>query len=208
MRQPPQGVISRALAVAALSPCRSKRGVAIFEVGSGVVVGAGRNGPPAPLTCPGRERCAGKCGQLSVHAEMRALRSVDWSKLRFFGFTVSGGYDMVHVEATEDGGVAACEGPSCWQCSREILDVGVIGGVWLLEVVPEENCPHVVGLKRVDCPLCQGEECEICSGALFRVCDHDVLDRHRGLRTFHATWRRYTAEEFHRATLRSLGLEP
>ena len=36
--------------------------------------GEGYNGPPID-GCPGRAVCAGKCGQFSVHAEMRALRS-------------------------------------------------------------------------------------------------------------------------------------
>jgi hypothetical protein len=33
-----------------------------------------------------------------------------------------------------DGSVVACNGPSCWQCAREILDVGFVGGVWLYEL--------------------------------------------------------------------------
>jgi site-specific DNA-cytosine methylase len=42
-------------------------------------------------------------------------------------------WDLVHVELGPDGGVVPCDGPSCWQCSREILDVGFVGGVWLYE---------------------------------------------------------------------------
>jgi hypothetical protein len=137
-QQPPTWAIQLALEAAANSPCRSKRGVVTYyedpgvDGRPGVVVGTGHNGPPAPLTCPGRARCAGLCGQISVHAELRALR---------FRPAVGVLVDLVHVELGPDGGVVACDGPRCAQCSREILDVGFVAGVWLYELVrtPDES---------------------------------------------------------------------
>jgi hypothetical protein len=221
---PPDFAIRNALAAGAHSPCRSKRGVVLIDPSDGMLCGTGFNGPPSLLGCPGRDRCGGNCGQRSVHAEIRALRSV------------AAGYrvrmlDLVHVELAQGpfkievdrdadglpigqaphivtGQVVACGGPICPGCAAQILDVGFVGGVWLYERVPEEHCPHLVELRRVDCPLCLGEDCEICRGALFRVCDHDVLDRHSGLRAREVRWRRYTAEEFYAVTLRNNGWKP
>lgn len=131
MNQPAQFMIDHALRVAALSPCRSKRGVALFNMATGAFRGHGFNGPPALLGCPGRERCAGTCGQRSVHAEVRALRDAEtWRRHH-----EPGPFDLIHVELGADGGVVACDGPSCWQCAREVLDVGFVGGVWLYERV-------------------------------------------------------------------------
>lgn len=197
--------IRTALNAAAFSPCRSRRGVALFDPRTGAHRGAGHNGPPASRPCPGRAICAGTCGQRSVHAEMRALREAE-VYTRYYGI---GPWDLVHVERAPDGGVVPCDGPSCWQCSREILDVGFVAGVWLYELVPEENCPHLVEHLRVDCPLCQGEACGMCHPGFGRpLCEHDVLDRHHGHRVVDAVWRRYSAEGFHRATLERCGMAP
>jgi len=131
---PEQYMIDRALQVAAQSPCRSKRGVALYDMRTGAFRGAGFNGPPGG--CPGRETCAGTCGQRSVHAEVRALRAA--VEYGIHG-RAEGPWDLIHVELAADGGVVACDGPSCWQCSREILDVGFVGGVWLHEEWPTED---------------------------------------------------------------------
>lgn len=127
---PPESLVALALKVAASSPCRSKRGVVLFNERTGERRGEGFNGPPTPLTCPGRERCAGTCGKRSVHAEVRALRDAAWQRQRFDSLEL---FDLLHVELGADGGVVACDGPSCWQCAREILDVGFVSGVWLYE---------------------------------------------------------------------------
>jgi hypothetical protein len=198
-----QFTIDHALKVAADSPCRSKRGVVLYDMETGAFRGAGTNGPPGG--CPGRAICAGTCGQRSVHAEMRALREA--AMYIRYGHP-PGPYDLIHVELAADSGAASCDGPNCWQCSREIVDVGFVGGVWLYEATPEEHCPHI-DERRVDCPYCQGEACRICDSALVRGrCDHDVLDRHCGLHVTDARWRRYTAEEFHRVTLERCGMVP
>jgi len=125
---PPDSMIALVLEAARRSPCRSKRGAVVYATscGSPIVEGVGFNGPPAGAPCPGREVCAGTCGQRSVHAEVRALRQSGWPRY-------GGPSTLVHVELASGGGVLACGGPGCWQCSREILDVGFIGGVWLYE---------------------------------------------------------------------------
>jgi hypothetical protein len=171
--EPEQFMIDRTLQVAAQSTCRSKRGVSIYDMRIGAFRGSGFNGPPGG--CPGRETCAGTCGQRSVHAEMRALREAAGYIHRHHP---DGPYDLIHVELAPDGGVVACEGPRCWQCSREILDVGFIGGVWLYE--------------RAGCPYCETGE----------IAADQQCQRGAG------GWRRYTAEEFHRATLLRCGMKP
>lgn len=197
--------IRTALTAAALSPCRSKRGVALFDPRTGAHRGSGHNGPPAYQPCPGRAICSGTCGQRSVHAEVRALRDAMLVWIPNYGGGEPGALDLVHVELATNGGVVACSGPSCWQCSREILDVEFVGGVWLYESTPEENCPHSFWQRRVDCQYCQGWRCSECDGDSER-CDHDVLERHGDIQIVEAHWRRYTASEFNRATLKRCGI--
>lgn len=122
---PPSWLITQAILVAKESPCRSRRGVVIYEP-SGMIVGSGWNSPPEPFGCPGRDRCRGKCGQLAVHAEARALRSV--------AVIIGRALDLVHVELALDGKIVACNGPSCVSCSKEILDVRSVAGIWLYEI--------------------------------------------------------------------------
>jgi deoxycytidylate deaminase len=201
---PPAWAIMRAEGAASLSPCsQSKRGVVLYRHPPGEAAelyGTGYNGPPAGFTCPGRERCGDSCGKRCVHAEMRAIRGIEQP-----------GLDLVHVKLGPDGHVTPGGPPSCWQCSREIFDVGFVAGVWLYEAMPEEWCPHIDEL-RVDCTYCQGKACHECDVATACAnprprCDHDVLDRHHGLPLVDARWRYYSAADFHRATLRNAGIE-
>jgi hypothetical protein len=178
---PPDHAIRRALEQATRSPCRSQRGVAVYDRESGGVVGVGHNGPPGALGCPGRSICAGTCGQRSVHAESRALRDAIawWPPCRKIATTHrerdttlrhvwTSGYDLVHVELAAGGDVSACDGPSCWQCSREILDVGFVDGVWLYE------------------------EFERAAGLVTPYAPRSMPP---------GVWRRYTAQEFYDVTL-------
>ena len=160
--------IRTALEAAKRSPCRSKRGVVLFNPTTGAHRGAGYNGPPDGV-CPGRAICAGTCGQRSVHAEVRALRDAMRVWIPNYGGSEPGALDLVHVELAADGGVVACDGPSCPGCAAPISDAGFVGGVWLYEMsdwlgvrIPEPNG--------------------------------------------RSHWRRYTAEEFHHATLERCGL--
>lgn len=174
------------------------------------VISTGRNCQPAPFVCDGGSpRCREVCGKRCVHAERRALDGM-LSMLGGFVPQVDrepSDLDLVHVKLGTDGRVIAGGGPSCWQCSREILDVG-IGGVWLYEAMPEEWCPHT-DMPRTECSFCQGADCIADRGKCDTPgpCDHDVIDRHGGLPVVTARWRRYGAEEFHRVTLRNCGME-
>jgi hypothetical protein len=180
-------VVKLALETAARSPCLSKRGVVAYitgavDAGVLVIAGAGYNSPPAPFTCPGRARCAGNCGKRCVHAEMRALRAAT-AGLR-------DELELVHVGLAADGGVVACDGPSCWQCAREVLDVGFVAGVWLyLRLHRCMACRRFEDSTEAD-DRCS--RCPECGSAL----------------TVTGVWRRYTAEEFYRVTLERCGMAP
>lgn len=155
MIAPPDEVIEAARDVAMESPCaKSKRGVVAYHrpaleraVTTGALarkrwlVGSGFNGPPEPFTCDGSEICRRDCGKICVHAEMRALRSLsqeeDWSIISLVHVKVVGGADAV---------VAPGGPPSCWQCSREILDVGV-HGIWLCEDKPGDKWRYYTAME-------------------------------------------------------------
>jgi deoxycytidylate deaminase len=148
MNRPHDIAIQVALDAAAESPCaKSRRGVAAFVEDADRdwydgrrIVAVGHNGPPAPFMCDGTSACRADCGRRCVHAEMRALRQVvQWpmpERVR-----------LVHVKIDGRGELVAGPGPSCWQCSREVLDVG-IAGVWLYELDARgpTTSAHVEGL--------------------------------------------------------------
>ena len=94
---PPDHIVKLALEIAANSPCRSKRGVVLFD-SSGAPRGTGHNGPPDGR-CPGRAICAGTCRQRAVHAEVRALQAAQI--IRTATATLGGCLEslaLVHVE--------------------------------------------------------------------------------------------------------------
>jgi hypothetical protein len=161
-----QFMIDTALTAAAHSPCRSKRGVVLYDPCTGAFRGSGFNSPPNG--CPGRAICAGMCGRRAVHAEVRALREAEIYRRNGHP---PGPYDLIHVELAADGGVVACDGPSCPGCAAQILDVGFVGGVWLYE---RDRCPHCVAgdiPPHLECPRGAGG------------------------------WRRYTAADFYDVTM-------
>lgn len=130
MTSPPTWAIELAKQEAACSPCRSKRGVVVYSnpydrTTPPCLYGSGFNSPPNG-ECPGRAVCAGKCGRMSIHAEMRALRGIELPLVPMVY--------LVHVELTPDGtGIVACAGPSCEQCSKHILAAGFVRFIWLYE---------------------------------------------------------------------------
>lgn len=128
---PPQHVIDHAITVAKLSPCRSKRGVALWATDTGNLVGQGGFNSPPDRCCPGRSICAGSCGRRSVHAEVRAISSA--AAHRFGRLNASATVDMLHVEISPGAKVVGCDGPRCPGCSALISDVGFVAGVWLFE---------------------------------------------------------------------------
>jgi hypothetical protein len=132
--------IDAAIAAARRSPCaKSKRGVVIYRHG---IVGVGFNGQPSGECGGSGGVCWPVCHKVCVHAEMRAIREalqrpgchtslpdLHEPGHRPHALLHDPGYRLVHVKVI-DGALVASGGPSCWQCSREILDVG-LAGVWL-----------------------------------------------------------------------------
>ncbi len=144
---PPPYVIESARLVAMRSPCaKSKRGVVLFNreaadqvatkwheptltpqtypiIVNEVVVADGFNGQPDGFVCSDTYACRRDCSRLCMHAEQRAL----WSAGRLDDVV---DLELVHVKVV-DGVVVSSGGPSCWQCSRLIVEVKP-RGIWLL----------------------------------------------------------------------------
>lgn len=172
---PPSIYIATATGYANSSPCqKSKRGAVIFDPAAFVdgqrylppPIGAGYNGMPRIATCDGSAACRRDCAKICEHAEARAVHQA----LLRVGTSRSGmssvrdtpalaGLELVHVKTVE-GRVVPGGPPSCWQCSKTIVGVG-LDAVWLYE-------------NRVSGP----------------------------------EWIRYTADEFHDATLKHEKLHP
>jgi hypothetical protein len=183
---PDQHMIDRALQAAAQSPCRSKRGVVLYDMRTGAFRGAGFNGPPGG--CPGRAVCAGACGQRAVHAEVRALREAEVYRRNG---NPPGPYDLIHVELAADGGVVACSGPSCPGCAAHILDVGFVGGVWLYEAEPRGwYCIGQIGHEHHRIEIGNGA-CHLCGGTGWRS-------------DLRKSWRRYGTAEFYEVSMRGV----
>ncbi len=110
-----------AVRAARRSPCaKSQRGAVIWKRLAGIVV-PGWNHPPEPMSCSGSLHCREHCNKFCVHAEADAIlrAGVDLQ-----------GCEMLHVKVV-DGEPVPSGGPSCWQCSRLILQSG-IKTMWLL----------------------------------------------------------------------------
>ncbi len=111
--------IGWAIEAAQASPCaKTQRGVCIWKDREDIA--RGYNHQPEPMTCDGSDACRSGCGKLCVHAERHALNRAG-NRAR--------GADLVHVEVV-DGKAVVSGPPSCWQCSRDILEAG-IRKVWL-----------------------------------------------------------------------------
>lgn len=129
---PPRHVIRRAEIVAALQPpgrcVKSLRGAVVFHPSSGRVFGEGYNRPPAPFGCTGTPRCREICRHICEHAEAMAIDDA-WRDLR----EPEPESELLHVKLGPDGRVTPSGPPSCGACSKRILGVGFISGVWLYE---------------------------------------------------------------------------
>lgn len=232
---PLAGAINAATIAARMSFCaKTRRGAAIFwdnhtpgafsitvnprTTSSHLDYPAGWNTPPSNIRCDKSEACIASCGKRCIHAEQRAIRAALLRRggIQTPGFPLLFGAELVHVKIDESGAVVPGGGPSCWQCSREILDVG-IAYVWLLETTA---CPGP------DCPMCKGEFCNICDasfavrtattdgarprpaappngGAVRSTCQHATDERHKGEHPPQGVWKRYTALGFHAVTCRT-----
>lgn len=127
--KPPPHVVAQAVESSTCSPCRSKRGVAIFGSYGGVI-STGCNYKPSAFACDGSEACKATCNAEAIHAEQQALLAAGRR---------ADGADLLHVK-TVDGALVPSGGPSCVQCSKLALVAG-IQGVWLF---------HESGWKRYD----------------------------------------------------------
>lgn len=113
--------IEAAIEASIKSPCqKSKRGVVIFNE-SGMLAYGWNHRPDNH--CTGSDSCRKFCNQLCVHAEQDAIIKVNKNNFE--------NSQMLHIK-TVDGNAVPSGPPSCWQCSRIILDVG-IKAMWLLE---------------------------------------------------------------------------
>lgn len=260
MMKPPDEIIELAVKTARLSPCaKSKRGVVIYSPPEDpsdphdvTAIANGFNGQPKPFTCDASERCRETCAKRCAHAEERAIRQAcivealgtfDANRDRSIrDLTLVLGnlreYEAVHVKVDAVGNLTWGGGPSCWQCSRTVLDVN-LGAFWLYERENQQwECPYTDIGKRgakilMDmCPYCTREACtrhpelqraqdayhrwypsippvptkSEMESAIARACHCTTAERHAGLTPITALWRRYTAEEFHRATLVVCGI--
>lgn len=114
--QPPPDIVAAALRAAAQSPCRSKRGAAIFTNTRLVVTGFNHR----PDGCDGSALCKASCRVTAIHAEQDALLGVS---------VLAEGADMLHVKSV-DGALVPSGPPSCVQCSKALLHAG-IANMWL-----------------------------------------------------------------------------
>lgn len=131
MRTPPPKIlreldtIARALGV---DSCRkSARRVIVFDPNTLRILGAGYNAPPCPLACDGSEACRRDCAKICIHAEQMAItRATAENKSQHLT-----GLELVHGKFV-DGNLVAGGPPSCWQCSKLVLEVD-LRGVWLYQ---------------------------------------------------------------------------
>lgn len=206
---PPDQLVKLALVIANRSPCaKSKRGVVAYvlddQADHSSVVGTGHNGPPGyGLTCDGSLACRDSCPKRCIHAEQRALWQAAPLMVPHVPVPAARGVHLIHVEiepkliGKTPYPIVACDGPKCWQCSRQLLDVGA-AGIWLWEAMPADWCPHLDQHVH-DCPLCQGSDCTY-PHTDGKPCDHAADERHHGLPVVDARWRYYDSERFHRVT--------
>lgn len=212
MTQPPQDMIQLAIEAAGRSPCmKSKRGVVIFgplgfsHRSKSYFVADGFNGMPHGYSCDGSDTCRSACSKRCLHAEDRAIRNALGEESR----SHLHGCEAVHVKVV-DGELVWGGGPSCWQCSRTVIDVG-LEAFWLYERARKNgSCPYSDPESGRACNYCDGIWCmnhpELVGYVDDPACSCTLADRHTGLPPVQAHWVRYTADEFHRVTLEANGL--
>jgi deoxycytidylate deaminase len=173
---PPAHIVELAVQVAGWSPCRSKRGVVIFDR-DGNFITNGHNHKPQGFACDGSEACKATCRRDAIHAEQYALLKAG---------TEARGAELLHVKAV-DGQLVPSGGPSCVECSKLAIAAGITG-VWLYHVHGWQRYPIVnfhneslasqptppAGLK---CPSCGSLKQERIAGLwLCQFCGHEWDD--------------------------------
>lgn len=117
--QPPPTVIQQAISASLQSPCRSKRGAAIWRERYRLAIAIGWNDLPLGA-CDGSDACKETCGRVAIHAEQRALLSAS---------AIFSDCAMLHVR-TIDGALVPSGEPSCIECAKLIVASG-IGAMYL-----------------------------------------------------------------------------
>jgi deoxycytidylate deaminase len=112
-----------AISASVRSPCRSKRGVVIFDAKG--LISDGWNYQPEPFVCDGSARCKSTCGRTAIHAEQVAILQ---AAMRGRGCLFPGAC-LLHVKAVK-GRLVPSGPPSCLECSKLILAAG-LAAVWL-----------------------------------------------------------------------------
>jgi deoxycytidylate deaminase len=115
---PPPAAVDAAIRLSQQSPCMSQRGAAVFVPGR--IISAACNDKPRGFVCTGTASCKATCRIEAVHAEQRAL---------LLAGPAARYAEMVHVK-TVRGALVPSGLPSCWQCSKLILDSGILT-MWL-----------------------------------------------------------------------------
>jgi deoxycytidylate deaminase len=117
--------IERACMDARKSSCRSKRGAAVWEEETGLVLSSGYNAPPYG-GCRGTDECKAQCGVTAIHAEQQALLWLGSACIR--------NLQMLHVKVDNASGLLVPSGqPSCVECAKLMVARG-IRYMWLYVV--------------------------------------------------------------------------
>ncbi len=109
--------LEEAVKVGIKSPCvKSHRGVVIVKQGE--IIGSGVNAPPNGIACS-PEYCGDRCTLKTIHAEMAAIFDV------YKSGTDPSGSIMYHARV-ENSMLVDSREPRCADCSRHILEVGIV----------------------------------------------------------------------------------
>jgi len=118
--------LDQAVIAARKSKCKSQRGIVIWHREHGLI-SDGFNAPPKPFVCDSSEACRANCAKTALHAEQVALL-----KLHKLDKKIPiGECEMIHVKVVNDEAVVS-DKPSCWQCSKLILEAG-LKSMWLYQ---------------------------------------------------------------------------
>ena len=126
--EPSSWPLDMAVSEAKRSNCQSQRGVIIWHQHLGLMA-SGHNRPPLPFVCDGSDECRKHCSKTAVHAEQNAI--LNFTEKKFTGVSLSD-CEMLHIKVV-DGMPVPSGGPSCWQCSKLILQAK-IKKMWLYTV--------------------------------------------------------------------------
>jgi deoxycytidylate deaminase len=109
--------LSKALEASLNSPCKSKRGVVIWDREFGLI-STGYNAPPNPKNCDCSDACKLNCSKTAVHAEQLAILNIKDTLSKY------NNPEMLHVKSV-DGKPVFSDKPSCHECSKLLLKVGI-----------------------------------------------------------------------------------